>query len=298
MSDQIDTAKVIEFSGQVHVAAQQMKNRTRNHVQIKYIKGEDYAYDGVGELEAIEITSRLQKTQGQSLDMTRRKIRMREFRATLLLDKKDQLEVMFDPKNQYAQAVARALYKKFDRVALSAAFEDVKTGKDFGTNVTAAADGVLTVDATGGFTYEKLQEIVGNFEGNEVGTEMDEKFMLAISEQEKSDLTSETEVISTEFVTTGTTEKGGGKLTGVLGMDVLLFGSRAKTPMLATASGVRACVAASARGICMGIAEDLSIEVNTRSDLNNAIQVQASMFMGAVRTEGKLVQKVNTTVVA
>lgn len=291
----IEPAKVIEFSGMVHVAAQQMKSRMRNHVQTKYIVGEDYAYDGIDDLEAIEITSRLQNTQGQSIDNTRRKIHMREFRATILLDKKDQLEVVFDPKNQYAAAVARAMYRKFDRVALSAAFADVFTGKNFATTVTAANDGVLTVDATGGFTYEKLQEIVGNFEGNEVGTEIEEGMYLGISEEEKTDLLGENEIISTQVVTTGQTSKGGSKLEQALGMDMVVFGSRAKVSQLGVSSGVRACVAASNRGICMGITEDLSITVNQRADKNNCWQIQACMFMGAVRTEGKLVQRVNTT---
>lgn len=291
----IDPAKVIEFSGQVHVAAQQMTSRMRNYVQTRYIKGEDYAYDGIDDVEAIEITSRLQNTQGQTIDNNRRKIHMREFRATLLLDRKEQLEVIFDPKNQYAQAVARAMYRKFDRVALSSAFADVQTGKNFGTTITFAQDGGLTVDATGGFTYEKLQEIEANFEGNEVGTEMEEKMFGAISEQEKTDLLGENELISTQVVTTGRTGKNGSRLMEAGPFDIVTFGSRAKVPQLQVNAGVRDNVFGSARGICVGISEELNIEINQRADKNNAWQVQASMMMGAVRTEGKLINKVQTT---
>ena len=118
---------------------------------------------------------------------------------------------------------------------------------------------------------------------------------LAISEEEKTDLMGENEVISTQVVTTGRTSKGGSKLDGIGAFDAVLFGSRAKVPQLTVSGGVRACVAGADRGICVGITEDLSITVNERADKNNATQIQACMFMGAVRTEGKLVQKVNTT---
>ena len=38
--------------------------------------------------------------------------------------------------------------------------------------------------------------------------------------------------------------------------------------------------------------KDISIRVDNRPDLNNAQQVQASLFMDAIRTEGVKVQKV------
>jgi hypothetical protein len=44
-------------------------------------------------------------------------------------------------------------------------------GRNFGTTVTAAADGVTTVDATGGFTYEKLLVIRANFIDGGVGNQ-------------------------------------------------------------------------------------------------------------------------------
>jgi len=294
MTNQIDTALVIEFSNDVHVKAQQMKTRMRPYSMEKMISGQDYYYDDIGSLEAVEIVTRHQKTEGQDIVHGRRKIRMREFRATIYLDKKDELETLIDPQRQYAEAVARALYRQTDRVINNAAFAAVLTGKDASTSISFATDGGATVSATSGTTYEKLLEGIQNFIDNEVGTEMEEKLYLTITGEEHTDLMSETELTSGDFSRQYSIDKG--KMINAAGFDLIHFGKNAPVPILTVASSVRDCIMGSSRGTCLGISQDLNIEVDKRPDLNNLTQVQASMFMGAVRTEGKLIQKFQTTV--
>ena len=294
MTAQINNALVIQFSEQVHVKAQQMKSRMRDKVETKMVSGEDYAYEDIGSLEAVEITSRHQATAGQDIAHGRRRIRMREFRATIYLDKKDQLETLIDPQRNYAQAVARALYRKFDAIAAEAAFASVATGKDFSTTVTFASDGGDTITATSGLTYEKILQLQEEFIDDDVGIDEVEDFYLCITGEENTDLMGETELTSGDFSRQYAVDKG--KLVMAGGFELVHFAANAATPILNVASSVRSCIAASKRGICVGISEDLMVEIDKRPDLNNLTQVQASMFMGGVRTEGKLVKKVTTTV--
>ncbi len=296
MTAQINNALVIQFSDMVHVKAQQMKSRLRNRVETKMVKGEDYAYEDIGSLEAIEITSRHQKTQGQDITHGRRRIRMREFRATIYLDKKDQLETLIDPQRNYAAAVARSLYRKFDAVAASAAFATVATGKDFSTSLTFAQDGGVTVNATSGLVYEKLLEVEENFIDGDVGTDEIEDYYLTITGEENTDLKGETELMSGDFTRQYALDNKNGRLQVANGFELVHFAAGAAVPILNVTSATRDLIAASKRGICVGISEELSVEIDKRPDLNNCTQVQASMFLGAVRTEGKLVQKVQTTV--
>lgn len=296
MTGQIDTALVTQFSGDVHVKAQQMKSRLRDKVEMKMVQGEDFAYDDLGSLEAIEITSRHQDTVGQDITHGRRQIRMREFRCTIYLDKKDKLETLIDPQRNYAQAVARALYRKFDAVAADAAFATVYTGKSFGTSVSAATDGVITVDGTGGLVYEDLLELEENFIDGDVGTDMEEDFYLCHTGEENTALKGETELMSGDFSRQYALDNKNGRLTMANGFELVRFAANAPNPVLSVASSVRDCICASKRGICVGISEDLMIEVDKRPDKNNLTQVQASMFLGSVRTEGALVQKLQTTV--
>lgn len=296
MTAQINNALVIQFSEQVHVKSQQRKSRLRDSVEQKMVKGEDYAYEDIGSLEAIEITSRHQPTVGQDITHGRRRIRMREFRATIYLDKKDQLETLIDPQRNYAQAVARALYRKFDAVAAESAFASVATGKDFSTTLTFAQDGGLTVTATSGLVYERLLELEENFIDGDVGTDEPEDYYLCITGEENTDLKGETELMSGDFTRQFALDNKNGRLQMANGFELKHFAADAPTPILSVASSVRDCIAASKRGLCVGISEELTIEIDKRPDLNNLTQVQASMFMGGVRTEGKLVQKVTTTV--
>ncbi len=296
MTGQIDNALVIQFSEQVHVKSQQMKSRLRDSTEQKMVKGEDYAYEDIGSLEAIEIVSRHQATVGQDIAHGRRRIRMREFRATIYLDKKDQLETLIDPQRNYAQAVARSLYRKYDAVAAEAAFADVRTGKDFSSTVTFANDGGITVDATAGLVYEKLLEIEENFIDGDVGTDEIEDYFLTITGEENTDLKGETELMSGDFTRQFALDNKNGRLQMANGFELKHFAALAPVPILAVNGATRNCIAASKRGICVGISEELTIEIDKRPDLNNLMQVQASMFMGGVRTEGKLVQKVQTTV--
>lgn len=293
MTNQIDNALVIQFSNDVHVKAQQLKSRLRPYAQEKMVSGQDYYYDDIGSLEAVEIVSRHQKTAGQDITHGRRKIRMREFRATIYLDKKDKLETLIDPQMQYSAAVARALYRKADQVLSESAFADVSTGKDASTVISFATDGGATVTATAGATYEKLLELQQGFIDDDIGVDFEEKLYLTITGDEHTDLMSEVELTSGDFSRQMAVDKG--RMVTAAGFDLIHFGANASTPILPVAAGIRSCIAGSTRGLCLGVSQELSIEVDKRPDLNNLTQVQASMMMGAVRTEGKLIKKFTTT---
>ena len=55
-------------------------------------------------------------------------------------------------------------------------------------------------------------------------------------------------------------------------------------------------IAMTSRAICLGISKDISIAIEDRKDLHETTQVIATIEMGAVRTEGSLIQKVQTTI--
>lgn len=293
MVDSIDRNKVREFSRMVHVAAQQMKSRLRSFVKIKPIKGEDFAYDGLESVEAHEITGRNSPTKFSDIIHSRRQILPRRFSVALPIDPKDNLDVIINPENEYVQAVIRAMERKIDKIIIDIMFASVKTGKDFGTTKTFAADGGITVNAQAGLTYEKLLEIHQNFIDNEVGNDGMEEFVLGITGDEHTQLMQEIELTSGDFVRDFAIEKG--EITKAAGFNIVKFGASVSNPLINVASSVRDCFAFSTRGIVLGIAEDIKVRVDERPDLNYTKQVYAEITMGAVRTEGLLVQKVQTT---
>lgn len=292
MANEIDKALIIQFSDQIHVTAQQMKSRLRPYVRVKPMTGDFYAYDGLGQVEANEVVGRVQRRQFTEINHLRRKIARRRFEVTLPVDDIDVRAVLISPEQEYSGAVVRAMARRFDRVGIEAAFADVSTGRDFETTVTYASEGT-TVTATGGLTYEKILEINKNFHNAEVNTEVEEEQLFICTGTEEQALFGETELISGLFTHNFAIEKG--RMSYAVGNKLLVYGASVTNPILSVASSVRSCIAMVGRGLCYGLSKEFEVKIEPRPDYVDVVQVAVTGILGAVRTEGALIQKVTTT---
>ena len=293
MVDSIEEALVIEFSDLVHKVAQQKTSRLKPHAQIKQMSGDVFAYDGLGRIEAREVTGRNVAATFDDIEHNRRKITRNRFVVNLPIDDSDVRGALMNPESNYADAIANAAVRQYDRTIYNAAFASVLTGRDFETTVTAATDGVVTVDATAGLTYEKLLEINENFMNEDVGTEQEEDIYLTITGAEHTALMQEEELISSDFNRAFVVESG--RIKEAAGIKLIPFAASVPSPIIPVSGGQRALLAASSRGLCLGISKEMSIKIQPRNDLIETTQVQVVFEIGAVRTEGVLVQQVDVT---
>ncbi|GAF92587.1 unnamed protein product [marine sediment metagenome] len=86
-----------------------------------------------------------------------------------------------------------------------------------------------------------------------------------------------------------------GSIQAAAGLALIKFAANATNPVMAVSGGVRDCIAMSSRGLCYAMPKQFEIKVQDRTDLVQTKQVQVNWTLGAVRTEGVLVQKVTTT---
>ena len=142
-------------------------------------------------------------------------------------------------------------------------------------------------------TYEKLLEVIQNFIDADVGNDMVESFVFCITGDEHTALMKELELTSGDYTRTSNVDKG--SIQDAVGMKLIKFAANATDPILDVAAGVRSCIAMSSRGLCYAMPKQFEILVQDRSDLVQTKQVQVNWTLGAVRTEGVLVQKVTTT---
>lgn len=289
----IDAHLVTQFSDMMHIKAQQIKARMRPYVEIKKMDGDNYAYDGLGDVEARELTGRFNQTVFDDIEHFRRKITRRRFVVTLPMDKHDIEGKLTDPQSQYATASLRAMERVFDRVVYDAMFADVQTGREFDTTVTFANDGGLTVNATGGLTYPKLLEIGQNFIDNEVGNDSPVDIVFGVSGDEHTAMMQLTQLTSGDYSREYVVDKG--QIVQAVGMKVVKFGASARKPVLSVSGGTRSCFAMATGGVCVGLSRNWEITVKDRPDYVDTKQIQIVGTLGSVRTEGKLVQKVTTT---
>lgn len=293
MVQTIDQALITEFSAMVHHEAQQTAARLKPYAILKQMTGDVFAYDGLGTVEAREVLGRNVPATFDDITHNRRKISRRRFVVNLPVDSSDVRGALLNPDSEYAKACASAMMRQFDSVIVDAAFADVLTGRDFETTVTAANDGVDTIDATTGLTYEKMLELAQSFMDDEVGIDQGEKFFMTITGDQHTDLMGEVELTSGDFTRQFVVD--GGKIRRALEFDLIPFGASVTNPMFPSSSGERNLIAASSRAFCVGVSKEMSIKITERDDYIETHQVQAIMEIGAVRTEGKLVKKVRVT---
>lgn len=293
MSAQIETAQVIQFSSAVHLAAQQMRARFAPLFPVKQLTGKSYAYDGIGSIEAQELTGRFNRVTFSDLQVIRRKIGRRRFSLTLPIDEDDVSKVLINQEAEYAQACSMAMARVYDRIGVEAALASVSTGEDMDVTVTFASDGGNTVTATGGLTYEKLLEIIQKFIDADVGNDMLENFIFCITGDEHTALMKEIELTSGDYNRQLNIEKG--SIQAAAGLTLIKFAAGATNPVIDVTGGTRSCIAMSSRGLCYAMPKQFEIKVQDRTDLVQTKQVQVNWTLGAVRTEGVLVQKVTTT---
>lgn len=293
MSQSVDASLIIEFSEMVHTLAQQLKARLRPHVKIRPMKGDFQTYDGLGTVEARKINERIARVEFDDIEHLRRKIKRERFGIALPIDEKDVRGRLMDPSGDYAAACVRAMERRFDRVCYEAMFADVLTGRDMDTTLTFAQDGGRTVDATAGLTYEKLLEINRNWTDDEVGNDYEVSKIFGCTGDEEEDMMLETELTSGDYSREYVIDKG--RVQQALGLQIIKFGANVNNPIIAEPAD-RECFAMAEGGICVGLSKVMGLKIEPRPDYWELKQVSITMEMGAVRTEGKLIQKVETTV--
>lgn len=292
----VDTALITQFSNLLHVKAQQMSTRLMGRCQVIPITGENFAYDGVGMLEAKTNNSRNPLIDPQNPDYNRRKLTTDRILVELIVDNRDVRRMFEDPSSKLVNESMYAIMRKADKIGITAALASVYTGKDFSTTTTFAGDGGQTVDATGGLTFAKLLEIKDNFKEKEVGLDMPEDVLFAITEQEESKMLNLTQLTSRDFTSEYTVDKG--KVAKCMGMDVILFGSGVDNPQLAVSGGVRDCIALSTKGLIYGMSKQFQVTViENHPSYVESTYIRVMGDIGAVRTDGARVQKVQTTAV-
>lgn len=289
----IDDQLKTQFSTMIYHKAQQIESRFRNWTDIMQIQGEDFAFDDLGDVEAQKIDERFKKKDWSDIQHGRRQLLSERFGIALPIDKRDTRQRLMDPKGMYAEECVKAMKRLYDRIVYAAVDATVKTGKKFTGSLTAAADGVLTVNATGGLTDAKFLEIERNFIDNEVGNDANEQICVAMSGDEHETALGITQLVNGDYSRQYPLDKG--RITYIHGMQTVLFGDNARTPLLTVAGGVRKCFAMCKGAILVGISKDIQVNVVERDEHWETDEVNIIFDFGAVRKDGKKVQLLTVT---
>jgi hypothetical protein len=264
-----------------------MGSRLRTTVTERPQNVERDMIDRVGTVTTTKKTVRRGPTILDDGDHTRIAVLIEDYRPQALsFDNEDKLRMALqDPRNAYAQTQAYSLGQMVDTVIIAAATGTTYTGKNgttaetytaatYGIAVDAVAPGAVA--ATSNLTIEKLIQAKAKFGTNE--SAMDgEQLTFVLAQSQLNSLLRTTEVTSVDYNAVKALVTG--QVNTFLGFTFV------RTELLTySSSGVRRCLAYPKSGIVLGMADQKTVRMDERADLNYAWQVWTQGTFGATRT--------------
>lgn len=284
MSVEITTAFVEQYSANVHMLAQQKPSRLRNAVEVEMVTGKNAFFEQIGVTEAQLRTTRHADTPRVDTPHARRRVSLADYDWADLIDNEDTIRMLIDPTSPYAAAAAAAMNRQMDDVIIAAADGTAFTGVDGSTSTAFDTNMIVDVQtrdvgvsaADLGFNVAKVIEAQRLLDANEVDEE-EPRFIVWNARQRASMLNS-TRATSSDFNTVKALTTG--QINEFLGFTFI------RSERIGTDSNSDDKVLFWARsGMRLGLGKDMSIKIDPRPDKNYAMQVFASMSIGATRME-------------
>lgn len=302
----IDQGAKLNFQESFHELAQQTKSRLVATGAITFLspEGKTNNMARIGRIELAEVETRNPDKAYGDYALDNRQFNKRRFTRTVQIDALyDINELLKDPTSDILKQLNNAKERVIDRIGVSAAVGDVLVGApdETPTTVTAANDGVETIDGSSGFVYTIVQNITQNYINNDVAIEDFSGATICVTGTENTDLMGDEKFINTDYITSKPAEGSKQVIENAGGYRVVLFagsengGIQVTNPILPEGATLRDCVVLAPMSIAMSMKiGDMSVEKS--GNKVNSYDITIDLWINAMRTEGVLVQIVQTTI--
>lgn len=305
MSTQITTTFVQQFTANVFHVAQQEGSRLRNAVRNEMQQGKSAFYERFGKATAQLKTGRHSDTPQIDTPHSRRMVTLVDYEIADMIDNQDKIRILISPESEYAKVFAYALGRSMDDVVLDNGSGLAYSG-EAGTTTVALPNSqkVASVSSAAGakLNVQALRRAKKIFDGNDVSPMI--KRHLAHNANQLENLLSATEVTSSDFNTVRALVQG--ELNTFLGFNfihsqqinvqsgALAFDTTAGTVGAGAgdADTYQKVLCWAQDGILLSVGEDIKGRISERSDKSYAMQVYASMSIGATRLEEEKVVEI------
>lgn len=304
ISPSIDQAALLNFQDSFYALAQQTKSKLVSTRAINFLpsKGKTNNMARIGRIELDEVNSRNPDKQYGDYALDNRLFTKRRFTKTIQIDKKyDVNELLKDPTSDILTQLNNAKERTIDRIALAAAVGSVLTGgpDTAPATTTAAQDGVITIDGTGGFTFEVVQAITQTYINNELQYDDFRGTTLCVTGSENTDLMGEVEFINSLYIRSLPDQAGVASQIGTYNVAMFAGSSTAggtiTQPYLPEGTTTRQCVALAPQAIAMAM-EIGDMDVQRSATKVNSMDITIDLWINAMRTEGAKVVIITTTI--
>lgn len=307
----INTGFKNEFDDRLREMVQSTSSKLKDKVNVQPINAEYQFIDKVGKLNVRKDNTAYAAISNFEPSYARRRLSADRFIFDMLLDK-NQMSKMVNDSEYQSNIVNQMKYsfeRKMDKVIYEALDATVYTGKAGTTAVSAATDGVVTVNATAGTTYEKLREAKRKLASRGYSVQDGFNIYHLITEQELDSYEQELEMTSSLYTGNNAVMRdGSGQITGALGVNFVVFPSNPvesslDPAILDVASTTRKCFFMVGKtsnmgfpgSVTLGMERALTWDLVKDPSKHDTWILKGEMNMGAVRENGEAVVIYNTT---
>ena len=295
----IDTAFTQQYGSMLYILSQQRKSKFVSKVRVETVRGAKDAYfDRLGQAEVEQIVTRHPETPLNEIPNSRRRVTMTDAHTNALIDHQDQLKMLINPENPYAQQQASALGREMDDRIITAAFGSAAAGVDGTTSVAFKdesvginGDGTITtlgtlpaVTTVADMSLNKILTMLRIF--NDLDVDADLAKYWCTTPKDLEDMLNITELTSSDYATVKALVEG--KIGYFSGFK--FFWSTRLPLDAATETGSRN-LAWCSDGIIYGSAETITNRISELPTLSYTNQVYSRISCGAVRMDGDKVHE-------
>ena len=276
----ISTSFVQQFSSNIHDLLEQKGSKLIGLVDKEMVTGDKAFFERIGSLDVAEITTRHADTVIADPVHSRRMLTIKDYAGAVMLDHQDNIKMLIDPTNNYAKKLANGMGRKVDDIILEALYGAAASGSDGGTPVAFDTSGQQIAASATGLTFEKLNAVKRIFMANEY----DGPLTLITGAAGLEDLLAESEIQSFDTNTVKALVRG--EVDTFMGMKFVI------NNRIADVSGEKNALVFAPEALKLGMASDLKVDIDKRTDKNNNLQVLVRSSFGAVRLEEELVASI------
>lgn len=149
MNNQIETWRVQQYTANVYHLSQQQGSRLGPLVRSETFVGKAEYFDRLALATAQKKQGRNTPTPNLDIAHSRRMVTTSMYEWATLVDRKDKLQNIHDPENQYSKAAMNGLGRQMDVVLINAALGNAATGEG-GTGTQALGTGQDILAVAGG----------------------------------------------------------------------------------------------------------------------------------------------------
>lgn len=302
MNSQIEQWRVQQYTQNVYMLSQQMGSRLAGVVRNETFKGKAEFFDRLSLATAQIKSGRNTPTPNLDITHSRRMVTTSLYEWATLVDRKDKLQNIHDPENQYSKAAQYALGRAMDTVIINAALGTAAYGESGGSSQTLGTAQKLAAVSGGAISKLNVNALLATKAKFDAAEVIGPRYLIHTGGQLQS-LLGQTQVTSADYNTVRALVNG--EIDTFLGFkfihtELLPLSSANSsgvtfdpdTGLYSTASGALSqagteysAIACVGDGIILGKNEGAVGRIDERPDMSYSNQVYASMDFGAVRME-------------